>query len=56
MIVLLQKLDLMKLVFEPTQIEDSKLYKPVSKIAPAIFPHLHFEEIKNGILNGSSTK
>ncbi len=55
-IVLLLKLDLMKIMFEPAQMENSKLYQPVSKIAPAIFPHLHFEEIKNGILNGSSKK
>lgn len=27
------------------QIEKSLLYKPLSKIAPAIFPYLHFDEI-----------
>lgn len=56
MMVLLQKLDLSKLIFDQQQAEESKLYKPISKMAPAIFPHLHFEEIKNGILNGSSKK
>jgi membrane protein required for colicin V production len=53
-IVLLQKLNLTQSIFEPAQIEGSKLYQPVSKIAPGIYPHLHFEEIKNGILSGKS--
>lgn len=42
-----------KLLTEETA-SKSALYSPVSKIAPAIFPHLHLEEIKNGILNGKS--
>ncbi len=49
-IVLFNKLNLAKAVFESSQVANSKLYQPVSKIAPAIFPYLHFEEIKNGIL------
>ncbi len=32
-------------------INKSYLYKPIGKIAPAIFPHIHFEEIKKGLLN-----
>lgn len=31
------------------QIEKSLLYKPLSKIAPAVFPYLHFEEIKQNL-------
>lgn len=53
-IVIIHKFDRNhKLLTEDTT-SHSKLYAPVSKIAPAIFPHLHLEEIKDGILHGKS--
>jgi membrane protein required for colicin V production len=53
-IVIIQKFDHNhKLLTEETT-SHSMLFSPVSKIAPAIFPHLHLEEIKNGILHGKT--
>ena len=54
-IVIIQKFDTRhKLLTEETT-SQSKLFAPVAKIAPSIFPHLHLEEIKNGILSGKSS-
>ncbi|HEX2936922.1 MAG TPA: CvpA family protein [Bacteroidales bacterium] len=53
-IVIIQKFDTKhKLLPEETTCQ-SALFGPVSRIAPAIFPHLHLEEIKDGILTGKS--
>jgi membrane protein required for colicin V production len=50
-IVIIQKFDHKNKILTPELTSGSTLFKPVSKIAPAIFPHLHLEEIKKGILN-----
>jgi len=54
LIVIIQKFDHKKLIISQEETSKSKLFDPVSRIAPAIFPHLHLEELKNGILNGKS--
>ena len=53
-IVILQRFDRHHKLLAPETISQSKLFTPISRIAPSIFPHLHLEEIKNGILNGKS--
>lgn len=53
-IVIIHKFDRNHKLLTEESTSGSKLYAPVSKIAPAIFPHLHLEEIKNGILHGKS--
>ena len=52
-ILIIGKLDLQHNFISLNEINKSYLYKPVQKIAPAIFPHIHFEEIKKGLINGS---
>ena len=47
---LFQKFDTQEKVLSADSKKQSKLYTPVSKIAPAIFPHLHFDKVKDGIL------
>ena len=49
---LLAKLDTKRKLITADDANQSVLYKPIEKIAPAIFPHLHFEELKNGLLKG----
>jgi len=53
-IVIIQKFDRNHKVLTDDTTSHSKLFAPVSKIAPSIFPHLHLEEIKNGVLKGKS--
>ena len=53
-IVIINKFDHNQKILTEEVKNGSKLYSPVSKIAPAIFPHLHLEELKNGILYGKS--
>lgn len=50
LIVIIQKFDPKHKVLTTEQTNGSALFKPVSGIAPAIFPHLHLEEIKKGLL------
>lgn len=55
-IVIIQKFDHKhKLLTEETTTQ-SKLFAPVARIAPSIFPHLHLEEIKDGILTGKAPR
>jgi Uncharacterized membrane protein, required for colicin V production len=53
-IVIIQKFDHKNKIFPQETTNGSKLFTPVSRLAPAIFPHLHLEEIKNGILHGKT--
>jgi membrane protein required for colicin V production len=54
LIVIIQKFDSKQKILTNEQTAGSALFKPISGIAPAIFPHLHLKEIKNGLLNGKS--
>jgi len=54
-IVIIQKFDHKHKLLTEETMNQSRLFSPVAKIAPAIFPHLHLEELKNGILNGKSS-
>lgn len=47
---LIQKFDVDKHIIKQQAMDKSYLYKPVAKIAPAIFPHLHFDKLKKGIV------
>jgi membrane protein required for colicin V production len=49
---LIGKIDKKNICFSDKQKEGSKLYHPISKLAPAIFPHIDFERIKRGMLEG----
>jgi membrane protein required for colicin V production len=51
-IALLVKLDLKQKLISNEDTRNSRFYKPVEKIAPAILPRLHLEEIKKGLLKG----
>ncbi len=52
-ILILEKLDPRRNFLTYNDTDKSYLYKPVQKIAPAIFPHIHLEEIKNGLIKGT---
>jgi membrane protein required for colicin V production len=52
-ILILGKLDVNHKFITFSDINKSYLFKPVQKIAPAIFPHVHFEEIRKGLINGT---
>ena len=54
LIVIIERFDHQKKILSLETTSQSKLFAPVSRIAPAIFPHLHLEELKNGILTGKS--
>jgi membrane protein required for colicin V production len=54
LIVIIQKFDTHQKILTTETINGSALFKPVSGIAPAIFPHLHLNEIKNGLLHGKT--
>lgn len=47
---LLQKFDTDNHLIKQQTIDKSYLYKPVARIAPAVFPHLHFDKLKKGIV------
>jgi membrane protein required for colicin V production len=49
-LLLIQNFDRDKHIITETAMEKSFLYKPVAKIAPAVFPHLHFDKLKKGII------
>lgn len=51
-IVILGKLDAKHKLITNSEANKSFFYKPIERIAPAIFPHLHFKEIKKSLLNG----
>ena len=51
LIVIIERFDA-KHDFTPSP-ANSKLYKPVQKIAPFVLPHLHFDDIKKGIFDNS---
>jgi membrane protein required for colicin V production len=46
----LQKFDPKGMLISEKVKDESKLYRPVEKIAPALFPTINFEKIKKGIL------
>lgn len=48
--LLLNKFDKKNAIIPLPLKEKSKLYTPVSKLVPAIFPHIDFERVKRGIL------
>jgi membrane protein required for colicin V production len=50
--LLIQKIDKKGILINDKNKRESKLYLPISKIAPAIFPTVDFEKIKRGLLNG----
>lgn len=50
-IFILEKIDVQNRLIAADDKRKSLLFEPVKKIAPAVFPFLHFEEIKNGLLN-----
>jgi len=54
LIVIIQKFDHNHKVLDTETTNKSKLFNPISSIAPAIFPHLHLEEIKNGLFHGKT--
>jgi membrane protein required for colicin V production len=56
LVVIIQRVDVNRKLLTPETTHASKLYTPVSKIAPAIFPHLHFETFKNKLLKEEDTK
>jgi membrane protein required for colicin V production len=47
---LFQKFDTGEKYLTANAKKQSKFYEPISKIAPAIFPHIQFEKFKRGIL------
>ncbi|MDP4207205.1 MAG: CvpA family protein [Bacteroidota bacterium] len=49
-IVIINKIDPNHKLITNEKAEASVLYNPVSWVAPAIFPHLHFEEVKNELI------
>jgi membrane protein required for colicin V production len=50
LLFLIQKFDPGKKLISEEAVKGSYLYKPVAKIAPTVFPHLHFDKIKKGII------
>lgn len=51
-IFLIEKFDTNKSLISEKTATSSKLFNPIAKIAPAIFPHIHFEEFKERLLKG----
>jgi membrane protein required for colicin V production len=49
-IVIVQKIDKNQKLLTHHATSQSKLFSPIASIAPAIFPHLHLNEMKNGLL------
>lgn len=49
-LLLIQKFDRDKRIVNQKSMDKSYLYQPIAKIAPAIFPHLHFDKLKKGII------
>jgi membrane protein required for colicin V production len=50
LLFLIQKFDTGKKLISDDAMQRSYLYKPVAKLAPSVFPHLHFDKIKKGII------
>jgi len=48
-IVLVEKINVRMNFYSREATESSIVYTPVSKLAPAVFPYLHFDTIKNSI-------
>jgi membrane protein required for colicin V production len=46
LIFIIQKIDFTQKLLTSEKKEESKLFKPISQVAPAIFPHLHWDKIK----------
>jgi membrane protein required for colicin V production len=51
-LLLIQKIDKKRILISDKSKKESKLYEPLSKVAPAVFPTIDFERIKRGILEG----
>jgi len=48
-IVLVEKVNVRTKFYTKEEAEKSYVYKPLSKLAPAVFPYLHFESIRDSL-------
>jgi len=48
-IVLIEKVNVRMNLYSNESVEKSYVYSPLSKLAPAVFPYLHFESVRDSI-------